>query len=186
MYAGSAPQPSRETIDGSAVAPLSTAGVEEAVDAWAVVVTPSESPRTVIRASGRSVLTRTATAPDADSRAPYVVPFLRCSPISSRPADWGGPKCTPSDEKASVTCASGLPFQYAATLVAGCFRPTVAAVVIERTTRSDRVATWRGTEASAECSAIRLVPVRPTAKAMISSKRRSTGSSKRDQVDAPG
>jgi hypothetical protein len=32
---------------------------------------------------------------------------------------------------------------------------------------------------------MRLGPVRPTAKTRISSKRRSTGSSKRDQVDAP-
>jgi hypothetical protein len=37
----------------------------------------SESPRTVSRASGRSVLTRTATAPGADSRAPYVAPIER-------------------------------------------------------------------------------------------------------------
>jgi hypothetical protein len=77
MYAGSAPQPSPETIDGSAVAALSAAGVGDAVGSWAVVVTPSESPRTVSRASGRSVLTRTATAPGADSRAPYVAPIER-------------------------------------------------------------------------------------------------------------
>src|SRR5215210_2569563 len=180
MYAGSAPQPPRETIDGSAVAVLATA----LVDSSAVVVTPSESPRTVSRASGRSVLTRTATAPGADSRAPYVVPFLRCSPISSRPADWGVLKCRPSEEKASVTRASALPCQYVATLVAGRVRATVVAAATERTTRSDRMATWRGTEASAECSATRLGPVRPTAKTRSRSKRRSTGSPKRDQVDA--
>src|SRR5215213_10119587 len=180
MYAGSAPQPPRETIEGWAVAALATAGV----DSSAVVVTPSESPRTVTRASGRSVVTRTATAPGADSRAPYVVPFLRCSPISSRPADWGVPKCTPSEEKASVTRASALPFQYVATLVAGRLRATVASAVTECTTRSDRVATWRVT-ASADCSATTPGPVRPTAKTRISSKRRSTGSSTRDQVHAP-
>src|SRR5215218_45971 len=170
MYAGSAPQPPRETIEGWAVAALATAGV----DSSAVVVTPSESPRTVTRASGRSVVTRTAIAPGADSRAPYVVPFLRCSPISSRPADRGVPKCKPSDEKASVTCASALPCQYVATLVAGSLRATVAESVTDRTTRSDRVSTLRGGEASAECSATRLGPVRPTARTRISSKRRST------------
>src|SRR5215211_835531 len=185
MYAGSAPQPARETIDGSGVAALSTAGVEDGMGSWAVVVSPSESPRTVSRFSGRSVLTRTATAPGADSRAPYVVPFLRCSPSSSRPAAWGVPKCTPSEEKATVTRASALPFQYVATLVAGRLRATVASAVTECTTRSDRVATWRVTEASADCSATTPGPVRPTAKTRISSKRRSTGSSTRDQVDAP-
>src|SRR5215207_7803601 len=194
MYAGSAPQPPRETIDGSAVAVLATEAVAvlateavavlatEAVGSSAVVVTPSDSPMTVTCASGRSVVTRTATAPDADSRAPYVVPFLRCSPISSRPADWGVPKCTPSVEKASVTRASAFPLQYVATLIAGRVRATVAAVVTERTTRSDRVATRRMTEASADCSATTMGPARPTAKTRISSNRRSTGSSKRDQV----
>jgi hypothetical protein len=76
-----------------------------------------------------------------------------------------------------VTSASALPCQYVATLVAGRVRETVASAVTERTTRSDRVATWRGTEASAECSATGPWPVRPTAKTRISSKRRSTGSS---------
>src|SRR5215213_3151715 len=129
MYAGSAPQPPRETIDGSAVAVLATPGVEDGVGSSAVVVTLSERPRTVTRASGRSVVTRTATAPGADSRAPYVVPLLRCSPISSRSADWGFPKCTPSEEKASVTRASALPCQYVATRIAGRVRATVAAAV---------------------------------------------------------
>src|SRR4029453_11839349 len=126
MYAGSAPQPPRETIDGSAATAVSTPAVGDGVGSWAMVVTPSESPRTVTQARGRSVLTRTATAPCADSRAPYVVPFLRCSPISSRPADRGVAKCTPSAEKASVTSASALPCQYVATLVAGRVRAMVA------------------------------------------------------------
>ena len=52
-----------------------------------------------------------------------------------------------------MTCACALPCQYVATLVAGRVRATVAVALTERTTCSDRVATRRGTEASAECSA---------------------------------
>ena len=56
------------------------------------VVDPSDSPSTVSRSTGRSVVTRTATAPFAAWSAPYVVPSLRARPTSSRPASSAGPK----------------------------------------------------------------------------------------------
>jgi hypothetical protein len=73
------------------------------------------SASTDTRAIGRSDVTRTNRAPSAPNTAPYVSPFRRCSPISSRPTSINGPKTTPSELSATWTRAFGLPAQWTAT-----------------------------------------------------------------------
>src|SRR5665647_1409577 len=133
--------------DGTAAAQRSVSGAPAAATAGApdtercAAAVPSDIPSTVSREIGRSVMTRTATAPCASWIAPYVVPLSRCSPSSSRPASTGSPKCVPSEEKARVTRACVLPPQYTATCSAGSASETVLAAVTVVATYSARVGT---------------------------------------------
>jgi hypothetical protein len=130
MYAGFDPR-LRETIDGAAAAAPATAAVGDAVGSW-VVLTPSESPRTVRRASGRMALTRIATAQGADSRAPMSF-VLRCHPSRRAPADWGRPEvhAIRGEGEPDMCTRVAMPIRrytrrlYVATLVAGRVSATV-------------------------------------------------------------